>query len=272
MVWLESRSMRARSPGALRANFLASLGRDVLVAVIDSGWDRHLCDERILTGIDLVAASPSCSAIGADHDLIGHGTECCQRILEIAPSCRIVPIRVFDRATVAPISRITRALQCAASLGARVANLSMSTTDTTAINQLYRGCAEAEDAGLIVVAAAQEGARLSYPSAFEPVIGVERGIFHDPLDFSYSEDGPTELIADGSGMGFGTAAGKPWSGSSYSAARASGFVCRILERRPCLSLADVRRHLRSIGSFYREARVGHVGVMSYPPTTGSTQS
>ena len=72
-------------------------GCGIGVAVIDSGWDRSIDDQRIRQGMSFVdPESPLSQRVGDDdHDRIGHGTACASLLLSVAPDAHVVPLRVF---------------------------------------------------------------------------------------------------------------------------------------------------------------------------------
>ncbi len=226
-------------------------GRSVLAAVVDSGWNRSTADDRIEPGVSVTEVAGQGVRIkpGDVQDVIGHGTECTRYLLEIAPGARVIPIRVFDDRMETTVTRVAAAVDAAVRVGARVINLSMSTAHVGAIRTLYRSCALARNAGTIVVASAFNKWSESYPSSFEPVIGVADGDFEAPLEYAYLFGEAAEVLADGRGRGFWHGADVPWRGNSYSAARVAGVVCRMLEQYPTLGLDGIRRELEKCSSF-----------------------
>ncbi len=72
-------------------------GKGVVVAVIDSGWDRSSSNPRVARGVGFVNPDDDLSLRPTedDHDRLGHGTACANLILDVAPDVEIVPVRVF---------------------------------------------------------------------------------------------------------------------------------------------------------------------------------
>lgn len=168
-----------------------STGRNVTVAVIDSGVDStnpHLTS-AVVPGTDLVGKGDG----RIDH--YGHGTAVAgiiaarhvdgSSVIGIAPDAQILPIRIYDsisenegRRTGSPnLDDIAKGIRLAVAAHAQVINISMS--DTTVNDDLRSAVQEAQDHGALIVASG--GNRLTaettadtvrYPAGLDGVIGV----------------------------------------------------------------------------------------------------
>jgi hypothetical protein len=155
---------------------------EVTVAVLDTGVTPNpdLPGGRLVPGRDLVDGDADTS----DDD--GHGTMVANLIAAeagngvgttgVCSGCRIMPVRVLAHRDGLPAqgtsADVGAGIVWAADHGARVINLSMSTTTPSAL--LEEAVKRATDRGVLVVAAAGNGPGdgLRYPAAYEWVLSV----------------------------------------------------------------------------------------------------
>ncbi len=141
-----------------------------LVAVIDTG----VSPTSSLAG--LVELGQSFVGGDATADENGHGTAVAGIIagpMGVCQKCRILPLRVSAGASgVASSDNIAAAVDAAVGLGATVVNLSMIASNPTEVERA--AFARATDAGVVVVAAAGNGASSipSYPGSYPGVLSV----------------------------------------------------------------------------------------------------
>lgn len=160
-------------------------GKDVTVAVIDSGLDPHedLSQERMLPGRNFVKEG------GSTADIHGHGTFVASVIAAqadnavgvagVAHQADILPCLVFQEGLVsdkigigATAADITKAILWATDNGAQVINLSLGSRDPDQATQ--KAVDYAVSHGVIVVAAAGNdgNATMNYPAGCQDVVGV----------------------------------------------------------------------------------------------------
>ena len=159
-----------------------STGRGVVVAVIDTGVKAAHADltGHVLAGRDYVA--PGTSAL----DENGHGTHVAgiitaiannsRGIAGLAPNTRILPVRVLGRDGIGDSANVAKAIVWAADHGAKVINLSLSSTSSDSAGRA--AVAYAISKNVVVVASAGNvacglfGSPRSYPAAYDGVLGV----------------------------------------------------------------------------------------------------
>jgi subtilisin family serine protease len=219
-------------------------GKDVLLAVIDSGIDAKHPD---LNG----TVVKSLDALGGGETAHLHGTEMAGaiaahgKLLGIAPGAQILAAHAFD--DTAGIAKgtsfaIYKSLQWAADAGARVVNMSFAgPTDPT----LRRLLAAAYDKGMVLIAAAGNAGPQSeplYPAADPNVIAVTATDSADHI-FKMANRGRYIAVA---APGVDILALAPdgtyqlSTGTSIAAAHVSGIAALLLERKPSLKPSDVR--------------------------------
>jgi subtilisin family serine protease len=178
-----------------------------------------------------------------DHDRIGHGTACARLILSIASEARVFPIRVFRDRLITTSGLLIRAIALALEYDFKILNLSLGTDARDDMRRLYRACARAEGAGVIIVAAGGKSPT-SYPAYFDNVLSVGTTLYDrdDAYDFV-----PNELIeCHASGRrdpAIAWSAGDQRVASSYAAARISGVLARRACEGAVLTLSSARAFL-----------------------------
>lgn len=256
-------SMAAETPGAGAAgDFDAELperprwvteelgnatGQGIRVAVVDSGWDRTIEDDRVLPGVSFVDPNDDL-ALGfseSDHDTVGHGTACVDLILRIAPGARVIPVKVFGNGLETSPGTLKAGMKWALEQGVQVINVSLGTLLEEMLRPLYVLCEKARREGIIVVAAGHNARDWSYPAIFDPVIGVAADRFESPFHYRYRPDEAMECVAWGVEQPVLWLGGKrvPRNGTSFAAPNIAGIVALLLERHPGSSLEEIRELL-----------------------------
>jgi hypothetical protein len=224
-------------------------GATIRVAVIDSGVD---VGHPELRG----AIAGLYDALGEEFVPHAHGTAMAAAIgaqgqlQGVAPGARLLVARAFSgRANSTSASgtslQIMAAIEWAVNQGARVINLSFAGPED---RLLSRGLAGVAAKGVIAVAAAGNGgpnAAPLFPGADPNVIAVTATDADDRI-FPRANRGAYVALA---APGVDVLAAEPQgryafsSGTSIAAAHVSGLVALVLEKRPDLDLAGVRRLL-----------------------------
>ncbi|MFC7583854.1 S8 family serine peptidase [Nonomuraea antimicrobica] len=234
-IWLDGKaklSLDVSVPhiGAPAAWAAGHTGKDVPVAVLDSGYDP---DHPDLQG--LVAKSANFTSEPDVRDLNGHGTHVAATIAGsgaasggrykgVAPGARLLIGKVCEQSGYCPDSAVIEAMTWAAENGARIANLSLGSSDTPgddpaeqAVNNL------SEKYGtLFVIAAGNDGPQtLGSPSTADRALSVGASYRDDDTVAQFSGTGPRagdaaikpDLIAPGvnivAARAVGTSGGSP---------------------------------------------------------------
>jgi subtilisin family serine protease len=218
-------------------------GKGVLVAVIDSGWNEVLDDDRVLPGAGLVSAEAGGTWASDVADTHLHGSRCTRSVLHVAPGARVIPFKIFNDKLETTPGIVTMAVERALAAGVRVINLSVGARAEHASPPLYEACQRARDAGVIVVAATRKETPI-VPAAFDNVLSVASRWFPTPFHHQYDGSGFVECFASGRTHDPTDEATRRNSGSpSYAAPRVTGMVALLLERWPALDLDSVRAKL-----------------------------
>ena len=214
----------------------------VKVAVVDSGISTHPKVGPVAAVVDLDQCRPKAQAAPSPP---GHGTAVAGIIRKIAPDVLLYDIPIFDESLIADGRALTAALHWSITHRMDVVNLSLGTTDISCRDQLAELCRQACSAGLILVAAAHNEGRESYPAVFSDVIGVTtaneggRGYYFCPGD-------PIECVVRG-GLQRVCWTTPPYmlvSGTSFAAPYITATVARLRQQHPKAALQAMRQLLQ----------------------------
>lgn len=225
-------------------------GRGIRVAIVDSGVDeRHpAVAGPFATGAALhydAAAGDIVVDEGHHEDLYGHGTACAAIVRRHAPECEIMSVRVLGERLTGKGAVFAAGLRWALAHGARVLNLSLSSSKP-ALADVFREVAdEAFHAGAVLVCAMNNVASPTFPSQFASVISVA------------AAGGDHLLISDRSPADFGAPGLEvevPWldggtltvTGNSFAAPWVAGLVTRVLAAHPRMRPYEVKTVLRAL--------------------------
>jgi subtilisin len=239
-----------------------SSGEQVRVAVIDSGVD---ADHPALEGcvdrdggaeVHVDADEDVRLTTGPHGDAFGHGTACAGIIHSLAPAARITSVKVLDAGLSGKARQFSAGLQWAIEQRFDVINLSLGTRRADIAFELHQLCDAAYFNGTVIVTAANNVNRVSFPSLFSSVISVACHTGHDPERFHFNPAPPTEFLARGIDVDVAWRGGgrTTATGNSFAAPHISGFVARILAKHPALRPFQVKAVLWATAANVTDAR------------------
>src|SRR5712692_3143752 len=143
-----------------RASATETTGRDVRVAVVDSGINTHHSHVgQIAGGVALEYDGEGGVVWGNEfRDSLGHGTAVAAVIRAKAPGGKIHAVKVFGKRLRTHAAVLAAALRWCADNNIRVANLSLGTNAPASRDLLQQACNYAAERGVILVAAGSGGA------------------------------------------------------------------------------------------------------------------
>ncbi|MFO0938739.1 MAG: S8 family serine peptidase [Gemmataceae bacterium] len=244
------------TPDRLLRNVAAD-GRGIRVAIIDSGIDSGVLQSRH----PQLAAIESYTFRGPNPQATPHtgppssphGTTVADIVLKLAPGSTLLSLDVFGP-TGGDVDAVVSAIRFATTVGrVHIVNLSLGIAERTLQNApkrqaLSRVVEEAYYAGVSVIAAANNDHpfSISYPAGFgPPLVGVDKGLFDDPLKFAYEIRERVEFRAHGRGD-LGPFAREP--ATSWATPHVTGIVAKLLSLNPDLKPFEIKALL------YRLAR------------------
>jgi subtilisin family serine protease len=230
-------------PAALQQSggngFQQSTGKGVRIAVIDSGVNANH------PHINGVAGG---TAIGGETesylDLIGHGTAVLAAIKEKAPEAEYYAVKVYHGSLRTNMDCLERAFRWSIDQKIDVINLSLGTVNAGHQAQMAGLIQLAEDAGTVVVAAAEIESAPAYPGSMQGVLGVAvdwtcpRDTFH----FDASHATPRWLASGYPRTLPGVHPLRNLYGVSFAVANTSGFVaraCQMAKSRPGKTIDEI---------------------------------
>lgn len=153
-------------------------GQGVKVAVVDTGTYPHIDLRRnLLSGVDETSADGRGKTDDSGHGtrmsalIAGHGNGS-SGVQGIAPSAKIIPIRVSKRVVNIPSASIARGISFATSQGVKIINVSLSAGPDF---ELQDAVHRAIKSGIVVVAGVgntSSNAIIGYPAAMDGVLAV----------------------------------------------------------------------------------------------------
>jgi subtilisin len=229
-----------------------STGHGVRVAVIDSGISaRHPSIGRVDGYLAIREGSGGLSFDTSPHDdEHGHGTACASLIRTLAPECELYSVKVLGPRLEGGGAAFAAAIRWAIDSGIRVCNLSLGTIRPELFAPLHQLADEAYFQNMILVAAANNEPRPSFPASYASVISVAAIRAEDPEHFFYYPSSPIEFRAAGIGVRVAWPK-RRWqvqSGNSFAAPQLSGLVARILAKHPSLTPFHVKSVLRALAA------------------------
>ena len=227
-------------------------GRDVTVAIIDSGIDASHPDlngkivESVEARVDgkRVVFEP-CDA----GDSAGHGTACAGIVTGIASDAKIYSVKVLGAGGLGDGQAFLAGLEYAINKRYQIINLSLGTTKPQFFVPLHDLLDRAYQAGCVVVAAANNLPQPSFPSIFSSsLISVVKSAENDPMNFGFRFGEVIELTAPGVNVRTAWPNGgyRNLTGNSFACPHVIGVVARLLERHPELTPFQVKSALYSI--------------------------
>lgn len=236
-------------------------GKGVRVAVVDSGV------EATHPALDGCVDSEAGFAVYVDRegnlveergphpDDFGHGTAVAGIIHSLAPEARITSVKVLGKGLRGKAAAFLRGLGWAVEEGFDIVNLSLGTTKRDWALAFHEVCDEAYFRGCLLVTAANNVARPSFPSLYGSVTSVASNLATDPMRFHYNPDPPTEFLARGINVDVAWRDGAriEGTGNSYAAPHISGIAALVRSKHPELRPFQVKTVLWATAANVREA-------------------
>lgn len=244
----------------LADDWRSSTGKDIRVAIVDSGIDATHPDlmGRVMGSVEArvdnkrIVFDPSSSG-----DSAGHGTACAGIIARIAPEAQLFSIKVLGSAGLGDGQAFLAGLEYAIKQKFEVINLSLGTTKPQFFSPLHDLLDRAYQAGCIVVAAANNLPHPSFPSVFSSsLISVVKSSETDPLNFGFQFGEVIELTAPGVNVRTAWLDGgyRTLTGNSFACPHVVGVIALLLEKHPEMTPFQVKSALYAIAG---ENQLGH---------------
>ncbi len=220
---------RSVSQESIHEAFPGATGNGVRVAVIDSGVNpNHPHIQGLAGGIAIGMETGMNSYV----DFLGHGTAVLAAIQEKAPKAACYAIKIYYRSLRTDINFLIAALNWAIGEGVDVINLSLGTANPAHYDRMIPVVRKANDAGVLLVSAAEIDSVPLLPGSLPGVIGVGVDWTCPRSEFRKNPSGRVpRWLASGYPRSLpGVAPSDNLRGISFSVANMSGFVARACEK------------------------------------------
>ena len=204
-------------------NWLGCLGKNISIAVLDSGIDQT----RIEFQNSKIEIMNDCT------DKIGHGTAVASILSKLVPEAYLYVYNIFENSMEIDEEKLIYILEYVTSKHHfDIIHLSCGIVDCANISALYDTCKKITDLGTIIVAAFDNEGGISYPAIFDNVIGVDWCKYcANGMQYYFVEESDINI------MGIGSLQRLPWknkeyryvAGSSFAAPYISAIVAKMLE-------------------------------------------
>ena len=209
-------------------------GRDVVIAVIDSGvhpGHGHINAGRLGPGVMVLSDGAVVEGEEVWLDQLGHGTAVTAAIQEKAPDALCLPVRVFRDALKTSAAGLIAAMRWSISREVDVINLSLGSVNAAHRDAFAAMVEEAAAAGVVIVAAREANGAPCYPGSLGQVIGVDVDWDRPRTGYGVRWCGGSPIF-DASGYPRpipGVPSQRNLYGVSFAVAQVSGFAARACE-------------------------------------------
>lgn len=212
-------------------------GRDVVIAVIDSGvhpGHGHIAADRLGPGVMVLSDGAVVEGEDVWLDQLGHGTAVTAAIQEKAPDALCVPVRVFRDALKTSAAALIAAMRWSIARRVDVINLSLGSVNAAHRDAFAAVVEEAAAAGVVVVAAGEANGAACYPGSLEGVIAVDVDWDCPRTGYGVRWRGDSPILqASGYPRPIpGVPPRRNLYGVSFAVAQVTGFAARACESLP----------------------------------------
>lgn len=182
---------------------------------------------------------------GNIHDTAGHGTKCLSILSAYAPDELYCIVKIFDDQLITDAKVMAAAINYCIAANADVINISSGIASIYIPDELAEACDLAYSRNIIIVAAAHNQLRTSFPACYPTVIGVGN---------VYLDSEEEIIFQQGSAIEFYTCDHPPGDkffvtyGSSFSCPKITGLVAQLIKAKGRIGFAATRQSLISLAS------------------------
>ncbi|MBN1399534.1 MAG: S8 family serine peptidase [Anaerolineae bacterium] len=241
-----------------------SAGRDVRVAVVDSGieHDHPAVGDAVHGGVVVEYDASAEDEVRIEpeerpRDVSGHGTACAGIVHALAPEAELYSVRVLGSDMKGRALQFANGLEWAIDHDMQVVNLSLSTSRHEYYGLFHELADAAYFANVVLVSAVNNVFAASYPSLYSSVISVAAHEGHDPFVFYYNPSPPVEFGAPGIDVrvAWNEKRYVTCTGNSFAAPHIAGLVALIRAKHPDLTPFQIKTVLWACAAnTRREAR------------------
>lgn len=192
----------------------------IRIVIVDSGICEHKAISKEIICFEVVSINGQYNVVESKkEDNIGHGTAVSFIVSHNLDNVEILSIKIYDDDTCDPEKLIFVLDYIYEHIKCDIINISLGTTCCSSITKLRECCEKLTNDGVIIVSAFDNNGTLSYPAAFENVIGVDAGFINGNIkDYIYVENSPVNII------GCQREQRLPWKDNKYQIVSGASFI------------------------------------------------
>lgn len=229
-----------------------SKGAGVTVAIVDTGVYPHPdLQHNLLSGINEVTGASDGRTDQAGHGtnmaaiIAAHGRNSRDGVLGIAPSAKILPIKISNKVNSMPSQLMAKGIDWATQHGAKVINVSAVTGPAFELDDAVSAAIKADTVVVAGVGNSSQTLLIGYPAAIDGVLAVGAVDRNNKLASFSIKDSKVQICAPGVGITTAQPKNKysDVDGTSPSTAIVSGAAALVRAKFPQLSAQDVIHRL-----------------------------
>lgn len=204
------------------------------IVLLDSGVKNNLITDNVKQCVTIIYDEEK-DCYGSESQAIdhyGHGTAIFSIVNKLKDEADIYIIKIFENEEAVTEGLLIEALDYIdRNINADIVNLSLGINICDNYQELYAVCKRITDKGVIIISALDNNGAISYPAAFDCVIGVDTGFNCNKIDdFEFMEDSIINLGAYGKiqRVAWTTPEFLMLGGNSFAAAHATVQTARFL--------------------------------------------
>lgn len=192
----------------------------IRIALIDSGVEINHSElyDKSIQGIEVICNNTKSYVRNSFADSNGHGTALAGIIFDKCENVDLISIKILDENLKCSFDALYNALQIAIKENVRIINLSLGITKKINKERLYELCKSAFNKDIYIISAFHNNGILSYPAAFNEVIGVIGEKIKYKYGYVYNND-KNEFIANGELQKV------CWKNNGYKYMKGNSFAC-----------------------------------------------
>ena len=169
----------------------------VKVAVIDSGIELYheAFKNSHVSGTRIIKRGCCLEKNEDIYDTSGHGTACASMIVSACPYVDIVSIGILDGNGKSNLAALEFALESLINSDVSIINMSLA-FNILVDQKLYRILKKLSEQNVTIIASMSNEGNVSYPAAYDNVIGVRAGILEKECGFWFSKSESVQCIMD----------------------------------------------------------------------------
>ena len=194
--------------------------RAIKIVVIDSGVSEHKDIIKEINGVNIISSDEEYKIVSSKNDdTIGHGTAISFIISHNLENTQLFSVKIYDDDQCVPEKLIFALEYIYEFVECDIINISLGVTTCSSLSKLKECCKKLIDKGIVIVSAFDNNGTISYPAAFDSVIGVDTGFINGNIkDYVYVENSPINII------GCQREQRLPWLGNKYQIVSGASFI------------------------------------------------